>query len=182
MEDCEILDIFFQRNEDAIAAVESRYGAYCTALAGNILSNPEDVRECVNDTWLRAWNSIPPNRPDKLRLYLGRITRNLALDRWRAKGSRGAEAELSLDELKHCIPSRSDPYKETAARELGIAIDAFLRHCSKTDRRLFVKRYYHLHSIEQVAKSEGITANSAAVRLYRVRKKLQDWLVKEGYL
>ena len=181
MEDQVILDKYFDRNEDAITLSLERYGNYCVTIAGTILSR-EDAWECVNDAMLRAWNTIPPARPEKLRLYLGRITRNLVLDRWRANHRKYRAVEVPLEELKECIPSGQPPETQVLARELSERIDVFLRQCPKLDRQLFIRRYYHLQSVEKIAGECGITANNAAVRLHRTRMKLKAWLEQEGYL
>lgn len=182
MEDQDILDKFYDRSEDAITLSLDRYGNYCGSIAGNILGSLEDAQECVNDAMLRAWNTIPPAKPEKLRLYLGRITRNLALDRWRASRGKNCALEVPLEELKECIPSGEAPELQVMARELAEGIDGFLRHCTKLERQLFVRRYYHIQSLETIAREYGITANNAAVRLYRTRVKLKEWLKEEGYL
>lgn len=182
MEDQDILDKFYDRSEDAITLSLERYGNYCGSIAGNILGSKEDAQECVNDAMLRAWNTIPPAKPEKLRLYLGRITRNLALDRWRSSRGKNCALEVPLEELKECIPSGEAPELQVMARELAEGIDGFLRHCPKLERQLFVRRYYHIQSMETIAREYGITANNAAVRLYRTRVKLKAWLKEEGYL
>ena len=182
MEDQDILDKFYDRCEDAITLSLDRYGNYCASIAGNILDSREDARECVNDAMLRAWNTIPPAKPEKLRLYLGRITRNLALDRWRSSRGKNRALEVPLEELKECIPSGEAPELQVMGRELAEGIDGFLRQCPKLERQLFVRRYYHIQSMETIAREYGITANNAAVRLYRTRVKLKEWLKEEGYL
>lgn len=182
MEDQDILDQFFARDENAITQSAARYGSYCGAIAENILGNAEDAMECVNDAMLRAWDSIPPNRPEKLRIYLGRIVRNLALDRWRADNGKYRAATVPLEELRECIPGGDTPEGRLLARELGEAIDRFLRQCSRQERQMFIRRYYHVQPMEEIAREAGITANAASVRLHRTRVKLKKWLIQEGFL
>lgn len=178
MDDLEIIELYFAREEMAIAETEAKYGSYCHKISMNILDNSEDAEECVNDTWLKAWNSIPPERPGVLRLFLGKIARNLAIDRYRAnhKGGRNRELELSLEELSECIPM-----EEAQAGELPALLDDFLRKTPLEDRRLFVLRYWHAHSIKSLAETFHMTAGAVSNRLWRTREKLRTYLTERGY-
>ena len=178
MDDLDIIELYFAREEKAISETQAKYGSYCQKISMNILGNAEDAEECVNDTWLKAWNSIPPERPGVLRLFLGRITRNLAIDRYRAnrKSGRNRELELSLEELSACIP-----LQETQAGELPALLDDFLRMTPPDDRRLFVLRYWHAHSVKSLAETFHMTTGAVSNRLWRTREKLRTYLTERGY-
>lgn len=184
MEDEKILDLFFDRNEEAIAAARDCYGSYCASVAGNILDAPEDVEEVLSDTWLRAWNSIPPQRPGNLKLYLARIARNLAFDRFRSQSREkrgGSQAVLALEELSHCIPSFDHPGAALEEKELGTAVNAFLAELPRRDRVIFLRRYFHTQSFEEIAAHCGISQGAVRTALSRTRKKLKQYLKKEGF-
>lgn len=184
MEDSRIIDLYFARNEQAIAATREKYGGYCTAVAGNILDAPEDIEEVLSDTWLRVWNSIPPQKPDNFKLYLARIARNLAFDRFRTQSREkrgGSQVILALEELSHCIPSPSHPGKEWEIRELTAAINAFLSTLNHRDRVIFLRRYFYTQSFEEIAGICGISQGAVRTALSRTRKKLKQYLEKEGF-
>ena len=182
MEDQMIIDLFWRRSEDAVAEVQSRYGGMCMSVAGNILKDPEDIRECLNDTYLALWNRIPPEKPDPLSAYICRIARNIALKRRRNDRAqkRCSEFDLSLDELAACLAGPSLD-AQLDARELGRAIDAFLDTVTRENRILFLRRYWFGDSIQAIAASMGIRENSVSVRLYRTRNQLKTYLIQEGY-
>ena len=149
MEDSGILELYFLRNEQALRESDRKYGAYCGAIAYGILQNREDTEETVNDTWLSAWNAIPPRRPECLKGFLGRITRNGAIDRWRRRTAekRGGEMVLALEELGECIPSGDNVEQQVQAAELGKVLEAFLQTLPEERRRMFLMRYWYLAPI-----------------------------------
>ncbi len=181
MEDAEILDLYFRREQAAVGETAKKYGPLCRRVAVNILGSEPDAEECVNDTYLRAWNAIPPDRPDRLGLWLARVTRNLAFDRWkRDRRQRRGGAELLLEELTDCIPDPCDPERELEGRELTEFLDLWLGSLKPEDRRLFLRRYWRGESVRDIAKSAGGTPNSVTKRLTRLRAHLRDALEKEG--
>lgn len=185
MQDKQIVDLYWQRSERAISETADRYGAYCRAVAYNILHSEEDSEECVNDTWLHAWNAIPPQRPARLRIFLAKITRNLALDKFKAQtaGKRGGgEVELILDELSECVSAGGDAEGQFLAQELEETINRFVHTLPKRDCSIFVRRYFFAESIEAIAKKYGLSANNVTVILSRTRQKLKTYLKKEGYM
>ena len=184
MEDREILALFNARDEDALRRTSEQYGAYCRAVAANVLGSPEDAEECFSDALLRAWNAIPPAAPDDLRAYLAKLTRGLAIDRLRAAGAAkrgGGEAPLVLDELAECVSGAADAESEVLARALGEAVDRFLRRQSARDRALFLRRYFHAESHAEIARRFGMRPNSVAAALSRLRRRLRADLEKEGF-
>lgn len=182
MEDQQIIRLFFERSEQAITELSRKYGALCFQIADNILDDPQDAEECVNDAWLGAWNSIPPQRPDPLRAYICRIVRNHSLKKLRANTAlkRGSQFEVSLSELEDCI-SGSSLDEQLAVSELTAQINAFLSALPRDDRVMFVKRYWFSESLSEIADTFAITENNASVRLSRIRGKLHQHL-KEAAL
>ena len=183
MEDAAIVDLYWQRSDQAIPETERKYGRYCHRVAYNVCADYEDAEECVNDTWLRAWNRMPTERPSLLSVFLGTITRNLALDRWRAKHSQkrgGGEIPLALDELRDCVPGPSDPEREMEVRELEAAIDRFVNALPETDQVIFLSRYWFLASVAEIARKSGCTQSKVKTTLFRLRKKLCIYLQEEG--
>ena len=184
MRDEEIISLYFERNEQAIRETISAYGSYCRKIAGNILENEADVEEVLSDTWLRAWNAIPPQKPQYLRLFLGTVTRNIALSVYRAQVAQrrgGGEMPLALEELSECIGQGSDPEATVEAKELGKLISAFLRSEPQNSRVIFLRRYYYLESSKQIAQRLGTSESNVRLQLSRTRKKLKAYLNKEGY-
>lgn len=185
MEDRQIIELYWQRNTDAISETAGKYGAYCFSIADNILHDSGDSEECVNDTWLRAWNAMPPGRPDVLRMFLAKITRNLSFDRFNARNAKkrgGGEIELVLDELEECLASGTDVETAYEGKELGQCIRCFVRGLSEQDGNVFVRRYFFTDSVAAIAGRYGLTENNVMVILSRTRKKLKLELMKEGYL
>lgn len=179
MQDPEIVALYFERNERAIAVTAAQYGGYCHSIAMNILSDPQDAEECVNDTWLRAWNAIPPTRPNILRVFLGKITRNLALDRYKAGNAQkraGGEFALSLDELGECVGTLD----ERESGQIGESISRFLRTQPETARKMFVCRYFYCESIADIARRFHVGEGRVKSALFRMRGKLKEHLEKEG--
>ena len=179
MQDERIIELYFARDEQAIRHTADKYGAYCTAVSMNILHSEPDAEECVNDTYLKTWNSIPPTRPASLRHFLATIVRNLSINRLRARHAdkRDPEMEVSLTELEECIPA---PTEETEG-ELTALINEFLGKQSKTDRIIFVRRYWYSLSDTQIAEEMGMTRNAVSLRLSRTRERLRICLSERGY-
>ncbi len=185
MEDAKIVALYWDRNEEAIAASEDKYGAYCSTISYNITASLEDSEECVNETWLRAWNIIPPNKPLRLTAFFGKIVRNLSLDRLRRKNAMrrgGGNICLALEELEECIPAEHDVEQQVLVGELAQTINEFLKKLPERERKLFLRRYFYLEPVELAAKQLRISAKHAAVILYRVRGKLAQRLREEGYV
>ena len=185
MEDREILELYFARDEDAIVRTCEKYGGYCYHIAANILPAHEDAEECVGDTWLRTWNAIPPARPDPLRAFLGRITRNLALSRWRhdrAAKRGGAEATLVYEELADCLSGGTEPESVAEAEALADAVNTFLASLKPRERSVFLARYWYFASIREIARRTGKTEGAVKSSLLRTRRRLYDYLNGEGLL
>lgn len=185
MTDGEIVALYWERDEAAIAETAAKYGAYCRAVAGNILPDAADAEECVSDAYLRAWNAIPPQRPEKLRPFLAKITRNLAFDRYKALSAEkrgGGELPLVLDELAECVPGGEGAEDAALAKELGAAVIRFLRALPPREADLFTRRYFFAEPVKSAAKRWGMTPNHAAVTLLRVRNKLKAYLEQEGFI
>lgn len=185
MEDSEIIALYWQRSPDAVSETDKKYGAYCFAIAENILHNAEDAEECVNDTWLRVWNAMPPQRPNVLRLFLARITRNLAFDRFRARSAEkqgGGEMALVLDELAECLGGGTSTEAAFEAGELREYIQRFVRALPERDGNVMARRYFFAEPVADIAKRYGLSENNVTVILSRTRKKLKAHLLKEGYL
>lgn len=185
MEDLEIVELYWQRNEEAIKETSKKYGNYCYTIANNILYNNEDAQECVNDTYLGAWNAIPPHHPNVLSTFLGKITRRLSLNKWREKNAikRGnGEAALSFDELEECIPSNSSIKEELALKELSEAINIFLETLKVDERKVFVCRYFYFDSIDEIAFRFSFTPSKVKMMLKRTRDRLKDYLIGKGVL
>lgn len=184
MEDNQIIALYWQRNESAISETEAKYGPYLTKIAYNILSDREDSRESVNDTYLAAWNSMPPHRPDILSAYLAALTRRISIDcfRGRTRAKRApSQYALSLSELDGCLSGGNTTEEAVDAALLSEAIAAYLRELPKEARTLFLSRYYFLDSLKEAAAHCGMTESKAKTLLYRTRLGLKDHLQKEGF-
>ncbi len=183
MKDAAIVDLYWQRQERAIAETKTKYGAYCNAIAWRILNDASDAEECVNDTYLGAWNAMPPHRPTSLSTFLGKITRNLSLKRWRTRSAAkrgGGEVALSLDELEECVPSADSAQEHLEAAELARMLDAFLGGLPEDDRRMFVCRYWYFDSVGDIAERFGFGLSKVKMSLKRTRDKLAIYLEQEG--
>lgn len=183
MEDREIVDLYWKRNEKAITESESKYGRYCFSIANRILRSREDSEECVNDTYVRAWNSIPPKKPEKLSVFLGKITRNLALDmldRLNAQKRGGREISLVLDEIAECVPSVNTTDKEFDNLTLTEHLNSFLKTLTTENRKIFMQRYWYIMSIKDIAKENSFTESKVKMSLMRTRENLKIFLEKEG--
>ena len=181
MEDETIIQLFFERSEQAITAAEERYGAYCRGILRNVLDDPGDREECMNDVFLKLWNQIPPYRPECLRAFVGSIARNCALDRYRAARAEkrgGGMAEIALSELGDCAAPGSveDALEEHRLVEL---LNGVLGRLPREARVIFVKRYWYLSSIRQIAGEMGCTEGKVKMSLHRTRKQLKQFLEKE---
>lgn len=184
MEDSKIVELYLQKNENAIKETDSKYGAYCFTIADNILHNKEDSEECVNDTWLKTWNAIPPQKPTKLQMFLAKITRNLSFNRYNSRSAEkrgGGEIVFVLDELAECLACESDVASEYEARELGQCVRRFVQELSERDGNVFVRRYFFTEPVAQIARKYGLTENNVMVILSRTRTKLRTHLIKEGF-
>ena len=182
MEDCQIIALFWERSEQAISETNQKYGPYCRTIAWNILHDEQDTEECLNDTYLHAWNSMPPKRPALLRAFLGKITRNLSLDRFRARAAtkRGfGETPLALAELEECIPSPGTVEQIIEGRALSEMMEAFLHRLPAQKRRIFLQRYWYLMPIREIARENGMRESRVTSILYRARKELRACLEKE---
>lgn len=183
MTDYDIVKLYFARSEKAISETEKKYGRYCLTVAENILRNKADSEECVNDTYLRAWNSIPPKKPQRLSTYLGKITRNLAINRYNhysAEKRGGGETESVLSELEECLPSQNTVEKTFDEILLTKSIENFLKGESKEKRRAFLLRYWYSYSISDIAKETDQSESKVTSTLFRLRLKLKEHLEKEG--
>lgn len=184
MKDSEIVRLYWERNEEAINQSENKYGAYLSKVAYNILSDFEDSKECVNDTYLAAWNSIPPHRPDILSTYLGKITRQISIDLFRKKNSykrMASQYALSLDELGDTFQDGSSPDQILDGKLLDEAINRFVRALPEEDQRAFVGRYYFMDSLTEIARYCDMKESRLKGRLYRIRQQLKTYLAKEGF-
>lgn len=185
MDDDRIIDLYFERSESAISETSEKYGRYCHSISNNILHSTEDAAECVNETYLRAWNAIPPARPTRLSLFLGKITRNLSLNRYKSYGAkkRGfGEMPLVLSEMDDIIPSASDVEKEIDHLLLVEALNSFLAEQAAAKRIIFVQRYWYLVPIRDLAKMHGRSESQTKSLLFRMRNDLRAYLEKEGLI
>ena len=183
--DNEIIELYWNRDESAIRETETKYGNYCFAVANNILENREDAEECLSDTWLTAWNTIPPMRPKVLKLFLARITRRNAFDKYRhdtATKRGGGEITQSLDELADCLPAPSSVEMELSAQEMKTCINAFLVTLPERDADVFLRRYFYVESVPEIAKRYALKESNVLMVLSRTRKKLEQHLIKEGMI
>lgn len=182
MTDNEILELFFARSEQAVPALQERYGAYCAAIVRRILTDDRDVEECLSDCWLTVWNSVPPTRPEHFKGWLGAVARNRALAIGRENSRRPAVVDEAALELAACLPAAEDAHNEALARELGRAVSEFLRTQKAGHRTAFLRRYWYLDSVEETAAFMGWTVSKTKTVLFRMRNSLWDYLNKEGLL
>lgn len=184
MKDSEIVALYWQRDQTAIQETQRSYGRYLMKIANSILSNQEDGEEVVNDTCLKAWGSIPPNRPDSLSAYLGKIARRLAIDALRTRGREKRMASayaVSLSELEECVPGGSGAEERLELSLLAQAINAYLRTLSPQARNVFVGRYFYMDSLKEVAAYYGMSESKVKSMLYRTRLGLKAYLTQEGF-
>ncbi len=182
MDDGQIIELYHRRDEQAIAESERKYGRICRCIAQNILSIKEDAEECVNDTWYAAWKRMPPDKPQILGAFFGRITRNLSISRWRAYHAkkRYNGMEIMLSELDECIPDQDDVEKAVSRNELAQLLDGWLEALPQEDRTLFIRRYWYGYAVNVLAEESGVTPGRMAQRMMRLRKKLKAFLEQEG--
>jgi RNA polymerase sigma-70 factor (ECF subfamily) len=182
MEDAAIIGLYWARDQRAIAETDEKYGPFCRRMALNILTVREDAEECVNDAYHQAWNTMPPQRPDSLRAYLGRIVRNLSLDLWRRNHAqkRDRGMEQLLGELEDCVPARQSVEQDVEAAELTRLLARWLEGLPPRDRALFLRRYWNGEPVTAIAAAAGEPANRVSQRLARLRKRLRNTLEREG--
>lgn len=184
MEDSQIVALYWARQEQAIQETAEQYGRYCYAIAYGILSNREDAEESVNDTYMGAWNSMPPHRPAVLATFLGKLTRRISLNRWRYRNAQkrgGGEPALALEELLECIPAGERLDETLEAEALAALLNKFLDGLPETERHVFVRRYWHLAPVAEICQQFGFSKSKVETMLYRTRGKLRLRLEKEGF-
>ena len=184
MEDSKILDLYWQRDEQAILQTRQAYGGYCFSIAASILGNEWDAEEVVADTWVKAWGSIPPHRPAYFRQYLAKITRNLAINMQLSRDARkrgNGQITLALEELIDCIPSGETAEGHLEEAELKAAISRFLRTQPRREQGIFLRRYFYLESVQEIARRYGLREANVLQILSRTRRKLKGCLTEEGY-
>ena len=185
MEDEKIIDLYWQRSQDAIVQTDKKYGKLCRRISFNILSNVEDSEECVSDTYLAVWNKLPPQRPSCLQTYVAAITRNISITRVRDRYSKkhgGGELDIALSELDDCIPSGISVEHEIELKELVMSINDFLYSLSRDDRNIFVSRYWLFMPVARIVTQSGFSKSKVLSSLFRTRQKLQYYLTKEGLI
>lgn len=178
MEDIEIIELFNSRNQKAISKTAEKYGKYCYNISYNILANSEDSEECVNDTYMKVWQSVPPDYPRVFSAYLGRITRNLSLDKYRRQRTEkrgGSTVNIIFDELENCLPAKNNTTDEVELTEL---INSFLKTLPEDKRRIFVRRYWYFSSVKEIAEFYGISESKVKMTLSRTREKFRRFLEK----
>ncbi len=182
MDDQAIIALYWSRDQRALGESQQKYGPLCLRLSENILASREDAEECVSDTWLRAWDTMPPQRPDSLRAYLSRVCRNLSLDRWRARRAkkRGEGLEVLLEELEDCVPTSPSAEAAAESREITRCIDRWLETLEPEDRTAFLRRYWYGQQVKELARQAGRAPQKMAQRLYRLRQSLRRALEQEG--
>ena len=183
MDDKQIIDLYWARSERAIEETDKQYGKLCHRIAFNILFDSQDSEECVNDTYLKTWAAIPPRRPAKLSAFLGKITRNLALNRYERKTAEkrgGGEVPVALEELAQCVPDPVSVEQMLDARILAEKLNEFLSNLSAEARKIFMRRYWEVCTVSEIAKIYGISESKVKVSLFRTREKLKAFLEQEG--
>jgi len=183
MEDSQIIKLYFDRSEQAIQETDTKYGGYCYSIAYNILTNREDSEEAVSDTYLSAWNAMPPRRPSVLATFLGKITRNISIDRWRKSRAfkrGGGQMEIALEELGECVSGGESAEDTVARKEILASLNRFCAGLNDTDRKVFLCRYWYLDSMEEIAEKSGFSVSKVKSMLFRIRKRLNAHLEKEG--
>lgn len=185
MDDRQIIALYNERSEAALSETAKKYGRYCRTIAYNILFNEEDSEECVNDTWLQAWEAIPPQCPERLSAFLGKITRNLALNLYKHNNREkrgGGQTVLVLEELNDCVPG-IDSTEETVGEALLVdVLNRFLEELPAEKRKLFLRRYWYMSSVKEIAEDFGLSESNVKMTLLRLRSKLKQTLEKEGII
>lgn len=183
MTDQTIIELYWARDQQAIRESDAKYGAYCRTIAHNVLHDPLDSEECVNDTWHRAWESMPPQRPSLLRAFFGTVTRNLALNRWEKQHAQkrdGGQLPLALEELSECVPAPHGVEQAMEERLLTQLLEGFLDGLPKQARVIFVRRYWYLMPVKDIADGLSVSESKVKMSLLRSRNKLRELLEKEG--
>lgn len=182
MNDAGIVELYWRRSTQAIIETQQKYGGYCYTIALGLLNSAQDAEECVNDTWYAAWDKMPPERPQSLGAFLGRITRNLSVSRWRREKARKRYngLEVLFSELEECVPGPGGAEEELERQELARVISGWLDRQDPADRRLFIRRYWYGDGVKELAAEAGERANTIAQRLSRLRKSLRGRLESEG--
>lgn len=183
MNDAQIIDLYFARSEMAIQETDRKYGSYCYTIAYNILANREDSEESVSDTYFSAWNVIPPQKPSKLATFLGKITRNISISRWRkcnAKKRGNGEMEIALDELEECVSGEQSIEDAILRKEAAAVLNRFVASLSADERKVFLCRYWYVNSLEEIAGKTGFSVGKVKSMLFRLRKRLGVRLEQEG--
>ena len=184
MEDEKIIELYVSRNEQAVAETDKKYGAYCFTLASSILNNREDAEETVSDTYLKTWHAIPPKKPNVLKMFLAKITRNLAFSRWRSQTAEkrgGGELALVLEELSTCLAAPERVEDQLNAKELAKTIRCFLNTLPQREQDIFLRRYFFVEESTVIARRYGMKPATVQRTLSRTRSKLKQYLAKEGY-
>lgn len=183
MDDNNIIALFFARSENAIAELASKYGKLCAKIANNILGNPQDAEECVNDAYLGAWNTIPPQRPNPLQAYICKITRNIAITKYHSNTAqkRNSQYDVALEELAYCLESADTADSRLRVNELTHLLNRFLAMQDANTRVMFVRRYWYADSVAEIAAAFHMKPNTVSVQLARTRNKLRKFLLKEGF-
>lgn len=184
MEDFEIVELYWDRDENAITQTDRKYGKYCRKIAFSIVNDREDTEECVNDTYLQTWNSLPPQRPEKLSTYLGKICRNISInlyEKMTADKRGGNETDACLDEISELIGGSSEVEEQLDLTVLTDLINKFLRRCEKQARTVFVQRYWYMMSVKEIARENRMSDSNVKMTLSRTREKLKLYLEEEGY-
>ena len=183
MDDTQIVELYWARKESAIAETEVKYGSYCFSIAQNILQDTDDAQESVNDTWLHAWNSMPPHRPSVLSTFLGKLTRRISIDKWRRKNAKkrgDGQLPLVLAELEDCISDEKSVEDETERKLLGEVIASFVKSLPEAEQKVFLCRYWYMDSVSSIATRFRFSESKVKSMLYRTREKLRVRLEKEG--
>ncbi|MDO4520388.1 MAG: sigma-70 family RNA polymerase sigma factor [Erysipelotrichaceae bacterium] len=184
MEDFEIVELYWDRDENAITQTDRKYGKYCRKIAFSIVNDREDTEECVNDTYLQTWNSLPPQRPEKLSTYLGKICRNISINLYEkltAEKRGGNETDACLDEISELVGGSSEVEEQLDLTVLTDLINKFLKRCEKQARTVFVQRYWYMMSVKEIARENRMSDSNVKMTLSRTREKLKLYLEEEGY-
>lgn len=184
MDDKKIIELFWRRNEDAIKETKKKYGNYCFTIANNILSCNEDSEECVMDTYIRLWNTIPPERPNCFSTFIGRITRNIAIDSYFKKkaNKRFSNVQMAFDEISECLPDPDSDFSPADEIALKDAVNGFLESLNPKMRVIFMRRYWYFSSIKDIARDYGFSESDVKVSLMRAREKFREHLIKDGII
>ena len=185
MNDSQIVNMYWERNEKAVEETQKKYGSFCYSVAYSILCNEEDAKECVNDTYLDAWNSIPPHKPSVLSAFLGKITRRISIDKWRNKNAArrgGGQITDTLDELAECIPDSNGIEKQLEEKALNETINSFIKSLPEKEQKIFICRYWYLDSIKSISEQFGFSQSKVTSMLFRTREKLRKILMEEGFI